>query len=246
MTVEATVTAEPEPTRYGGQLLHLTVTRVTTTTTTDPDPTTRRGAVRVFAQQFWGMDGRIDLADLLIAAMVDATCLYFSKPNEPVGSILRRSRRIFEKMGRLDEFHLDDQGCRVGYRADEGRLVADRGDSLQAGQALRWSPSVGSARSEDTIVIDEGGFEVVTEAQDWPRLTVSVNNPDAGSAVEELDVDYDAAPLDIGFNARYLLDITTQLNNDTALFKLADAGSPTLVQDRDGAAALYVLMPMRV
>ncbi len=53
-------------------------------------------------------------------------------------------------------------------------------------------------------------------------------------------------PMDIGFNARYLLDITEQLDSDTALFKLADPGSPTLVQDRDGAAALYVLMPMRV
>ena len=78
------------------------------------------------------------------------------------------------------------------------------------------------------------------------KLTVSVNNPDAGSATEELDVDYSAAPLDIGFNARYLLDITDQLDNDTALLKLADAGSPTLVQDREGASALYVLMPMRV
>ncbi len=54
------------------------------------------------------------------------------------------------------------------------------------------------------------------------------------------------ASLDIGFNARYLLDITQQLDSDTALFKLADPGSPTLIQDRDGASALYVLMPMRV
>ena len=78
------------------------------------------------------------------------------------------------------------------------------------------------------------------------KLTLSVTNPDLGSAVEELDVDYDSAPLDIGFNARYLLDITEQLDSDTVLFKLADPGSPTLLQDRDGAAALYVLMPMRV
>jgi DNA polymerase-3 subunit beta len=78
------------------------------------------------------------------------------------------------------------------------------------------------------------------------KLTLSVTNPDSGSAVEELEVDYDAAPIDIGFNARYLLDITQQLDSDTALFKLADPGSPTLVLDRDGAAALYVLMPMRV
>jgi DNA polymerase III subunit beta len=78
------------------------------------------------------------------------------------------------------------------------------------------------------------------------KLTLSVNNPDAGSAVEELDVDYDAAPLDIGFNARYLLDIAAQLDSDTALLKLNDPGSPTLIQDREGAPALYVLMPMRV
>ena len=78
------------------------------------------------------------------------------------------------------------------------------------------------------------------------RLTLSVTNPDSGSAMEELEVDYDAGSLDIGFNARYLLDITSQLDSDTALFRLADPGSPTVIQDRDGAAALYVLMPMRV
>ncbi len=78
------------------------------------------------------------------------------------------------------------------------------------------------------------------------KLTLSVTNPEQGSAVEELEVDYDGPPLEIGFNARYLLDITGQLDGDTALFKLADPGSPTLVLDRDGAAAIYVLMPMRV
>ncbi len=78
------------------------------------------------------------------------------------------------------------------------------------------------------------------------KLTLTVTNPDSGSATEELEVDYDAAPMEIGFNAKYLLDITAQLDSDTALFKLADAGSPTLVQNRDGSSALYVLMPMRV
>ncbi len=78
------------------------------------------------------------------------------------------------------------------------------------------------------------------------HLTLSVTNPDSGSATEEVEVDYDSAPIDIGFNARYLLDITNQLDGDTALFKLADPGSPTVIQDREGASALYVLMPMRV
>ena len=75
---------------------------------------------------------------------------------------------------------------------------------------------------------------------------MSVTNPDSGSATEELEVDYDSDPLDIGFNSRYLLDIASQIEGETALLKLADPGSPTLIQDKDTKGALYVLMPMRV
>jgi DNA polymerase-3 subunit beta len=78
------------------------------------------------------------------------------------------------------------------------------------------------------------------------RLVLSVTNPDSGSATEELEVEYDADPLDIGFNSRYLLDIAAQLDGEVAVLKLADPGSPTLIQDKDAKGALYVLMPMRV
>ncbi|ARP99276.1 DNA polymerase III subunit beta [Pseudorhodoplanes sinuspersici] len=78
------------------------------------------------------------------------------------------------------------------------------------------------------------------------KLTLSVNNPDSGSATEEIEVEYDADPIDIGFNSRYLLDIASQIESETAVLKLADPGSPTLIQDKEGGNALYVLMPMRV
>jgi DNA polymerase-3 subunit beta len=78
------------------------------------------------------------------------------------------------------------------------------------------------------------------------RLVLSVTNPDSGTATEELEVGYDADPLDIGFNSRYLLDIAAQLEGDTAVLKLADPGSPTLLADKEARGALYVLMPMRV
>ncbi len=78
------------------------------------------------------------------------------------------------------------------------------------------------------------------------KLTLSVTNPDSGSATEEIEVEYDSDPLDIGFNSRYLLDIASQIEGETALLKLADPGSPTLIQDKDAKGALYVLMPMRV
>ncbi|HMB11804.1 MAG TPA: DNA polymerase III subunit beta, partial [Saliniramus sp.] len=103
------------------------------------------------------------------------------------------------------------------------------------------------ARSVDRVstISSERGRAVKLSLADG-RLTLTVNNPDSGSATEEIEVEYEAAALDIGFNARYLLDIMGQLGGDTAILKLADPGSPTLIQDREGAAALYVLMPMRV
>jgi DNA polymerase-3 subunit beta len=78
------------------------------------------------------------------------------------------------------------------------------------------------------------------------RLVLSVTNPDSGSATEEIEVDYDSDPLDIGFNSRYLLDVAAQIEGEVAVLKLADPGSPTLIQDKDAKGALYVLMPMRV
>jgi DNA polymerase-3 subunit beta len=78
------------------------------------------------------------------------------------------------------------------------------------------------------------------------KLVLSVTNPDSGSATEELEVVYEADPIYIGFNSRYLLDIAAQIEGGTAVLRLADPGSPTLVQDKDAKGALYVLMPMRV
>ena len=77
-------------------------------------------------------------------------------------------------------------------------------------------------------------------------LVLSATSPEAGSATEELEVSYSDGPLEIGFNSRYLLDITQQIEGSSAQFNLADAASPTIVRDTADSSALYVLMPMRV
>lgn len=117
------------------------------------------------------------------------------------------------------------------------------------------------AGNDKTLVVDKGDFQaavdrVSTVSSERGRavklslasgkLTLSVTNPDSGSATEELEVEYGSEPLDIGFNSRYLLDITNQLEGEKARLKLADPGSPTLLEDSEKAGTLYVLMPMRV
>ncbi|MCC2111299.1 MAG: DNA polymerase III subunit beta, partial [Hyphomicrobiales bacterium] len=95
-----------------------------------------------------------------------------------------------------------------------------------------------------TVSSERGRAVKLSIADD--RLVLSVTNPDSGSATEEVGVEYSAEALDIGFNSRYLLDITSQLETEHAIFRLADPGSPTLIQDQGATDALYVLMPMRV
>jgi Xaa-Pro dipeptidase len=109
-----------------------------------------------------------------VASMVDATCIYFSRPGEVVSEIFRRSRRIFEKFEHPHEWTLDYQGDLIGYAPRELTLRPDSSMPLPDGTALRWSPSVREARSEDTVFIDSRGFEILTKCLDWPKLEVSV------------------------------------------------------------------------
>ena len=77
-------------------------------------------------------------------------------------------------------------------------------------------------------------------------IIVSSSNPEKGSAVEEVDVNYSHDPLEIGFNSRYVRDILELIENGDVIFNLHDNSSPTLVLDGEHPERLYVLMPMRV
>ena len=79
-------------------------------------------------------------------------------------------------------------------------------------------------------------------------LTLSAASPEQGTASEELDGDrvkYSSGPLEIGFQARYLNDITDQISGEVE-FLFSDGAAPTVVRDASDSSALYVLMPMRV
>ena len=78
------------------------------------------------------------------------------------------------------------------------------------------------------------------------RMVLTVRNMEAGQGVEELEIDYDGDAFEIGFNARYLLDVAAQIEGEIAEFRFADPASPTLVLDPTDRGVQYVLMPLRV
>ncbi|WP_287061678.1 DNA polymerase III subunit beta [Mesorhizobium sp.] len=83
------------------------------------------------------------------------------------------------------------------------------------------------------------------------NLSLTTNNPDAGSANDEVTIEHgDGDGVEIGFNGRYCLDLLNAAEAERLVFSLGDPGSPTLIQpettDETGLKPLFVLMPMRV
>ena len=121
---------------------------------------------------------------------------------------------------------------RVIPQANDKRMEVD---AKQFGKAVDRVATVSQERSR-----------TVKMTLEEDRLTLSVTSAEAGSASEELDVAYPAAPIEIGFNARYLAEIAEQIDRENAVFLFADPGAPTLVREGEDRSAVYVVMPMRV
>ncbi len=128
-----------------------------------------------------------------------------------------------------------------GTFPDYGRVIPEANDKFMHVRNGEFASAVDRV---STLSSDKG--RAVKLNIDGGNLILSVNNPDSGSATEQLTVDYEFEPMEIGFNARYLLDISGLLESETVCFKLADPGSPTMVTEEGDHSALYVLMPMRV
>ncbi len=81
---------------------------------------------------------------------------------------------------------------------------------------------------------------------DKDSLKIQSNNPEQEQADEELAVDYAGAPLEVGFNASYLLDALGAMQSEQVRVGLVDANSSCLLQDTENAGYSYVVMPMRL
>ncbi len=86
---------------------------------------------------------------------------------------------------------------------------------------------------------------VVKMAIDTDRLEVSVNDPDSGMAKEELAAVYSDKKLEIGFNSKYLLELSSQVERDNAIFLFNTSSDPAVMLEGSDAGVLYVVMPMR-
>jgi len=128
-----------------------------------------------------------------------------------------------------------------GTFPDYSRVIPTANDKL-----LRIEPKSLMQGVDRVATIASEKTRAVKLTLEHDKITLSVTSPENGTAAEEVPGQYSSDSFDIGFNARYLLDILGQIEGDVVEVHLADAGSPTLIRETDQASALYVLMPMRV
>ena len=77
-------------------------------------------------------------------------------------------------------------------------------------------------------------------------IQLSVNNPNSGEGVENVNAKFNSDNLNISFNSRYLSDIASQIENDLIVINLKDPGSPILIRDLSDKNSFHVVMPMKI
>lgn len=165
---------------------------------------------------------------------------------------------------------LDEEGGRVGVSVSTTKFRFAIGQTVLTGKLIdgtfpdysrvipaanphaAWfepKPLIEAVERVLTISSDKTKMVALSFADDV--LTLDVASPENGTASEELPINYDGPALKIGFNGGYLLDVLRHLvgtgeEGAQARVKLADPAAPSLWQQGDDGARLYVLMPMRV
>ena len=97
-----------------------------------------------------------------------------------------------------------------------------------------------------TAILSNEKFRGVRLNLESARLKMQAQNPDHEEAEEELEVDYQGEPLEIGFNVNYLLDALGALEGEQFVMEVKNADSSGLIREPDSEDHIYVVMPMRL
>jgi DNA polymerase-3 subunit beta len=81
-------------------------------------------------------------------------------------------------------------------------------------------------------------------------VEMSSTHQDFGDAKEEVEVVYDGIPLQVGFNARYLIEAFNVIDTKEVLMELKDEGSPGILRPSSSTPGfsnqISIIMPMRL
>jgi DNA polymerase III subunit beta len=128
-----------------------------------------------------------------------------------------------------------------GQFPDYGQVIPKSGKRLVKigraafGEALKRVSLLSQSRAWGVrLVLNEGTLELIAE------------DPEFGSAHEAVEVDYKGESMTIGFNARYILDVLSLVQDQGITLTLTDDLSPAVLRPLEEEGFLAVVMPMRI
>lgn len=117
-------------------------------------------------------------------ARIDATFIASTCPGRTLGTIFQRAVAAYAASGFADEWHLHHQGGPAGYEPREFLAAPDSQDRVAAGQVYAWNPSITGSKSEDSVLINENGSEILSATPGWAMVKVEVD----GRIIERPDI----------------------------------------------------------
>ena len=104
------------------------------------------------------------------AVFIDSTC-----PNRKLKEVFQEAIHAYQENGYPDEWRNHHQGGPVGYEPRELIVTQATEDRVKEGQVYAWNPSIAGIKSEDSILIGEGGHEILTKIEGWPNIIAEAN-----------------------------------------------------------------------
>lgn len=96
------------------------------------------------------------------------------------------------------------------------------------------------------IILSNESYRGVKVLLEKNKLELTSNNPDLGDAQESIEVEFDGEGVEVGFNARYFIDILQSMDSDIVELGFVDNSSPCVITGEKDSGFLGLIMPMRL
>lgn len=116
------------------------------------------------------LDRRTAATASVFAALIDATHAGATGAN-----LFGAAARAYAAAGFPAEETRHHQGGATGYRSREWLAHPSSRETVQRRQAFAWNPSITGTKVEETMLVTERGYELITTSPGWPAIPVAVN-----------------------------------------------------------------------
>ncbi|MCX6037356.1 MAG: M24 family metallopeptidase [Chloroflexi bacterium] len=117
-------------------------------------------------------------------ARIDATYIASTRPGQTLGAIFEQAVAAYAAAGFAEEWQRHHQGGPAGYEPREYLATPGSKEIVASGQVYAWNPTITGSKSEDSVLINENGFEILSAIPGWPMVKVEVG----GRIIERPDI----------------------------------------------------------